>query len=57
MSKEYSIDIDHFSTRALSHFLTIQDWENFNWNEKFKDAKFNVSVNINSISPMLLTRT
>ena len=57
ISKEYETDIDCFSTKALAYFPTINDWNNYNWSEKFKDAKFDVDININSISSMLLTKT
>ena len=57
ISKEYGTDIDCFSTKALSYFPTINDWDNYNWSEKFKDAKFDVDINIDSISSMLLTKT
>lgn len=57
ISKEYETDIDCFSTKALAYFPTINDWNNYNWSEKFKDAKFDVDINIDSISSMLLTKT
>ena len=57
ISKEYGTDIDCFSTKALAFFPTINDWNNYNWSEKFKDAKFDIDVNVDSISSMLLTQT
>lgn len=44
ISKEYGTDIDNFSTKALSHFATINDWENFDWTEKFKNSNFDIDV-------------
>lgn len=57
ISKDYGTDIDCFSTKALANFATINDWESFNWSDKFKYAKFDVNVNIDEISSMLLTKT
>ena len=57
ISKEYETDIDCFSTKALAYFPTINDWNNYNWSEKFKNAKFDIDINIDSISSMLLTKT
>ena len=55
--QDYDIDIDAFSNKALSHFSTNQEWEDFNWHEKFKTANFNVTTNINVTSSTLITRT
>ena len=55
--QDYDIDIDSFSNKALSHFSTNQEWEDFNWHEKFKTANFNVTTNINVTSSTLITRT
>lgn len=55
--KEYSVDIDNFYSKALGHFTTIPEWENFNWNEKIKNAEFDVTVDVNVISSILLTET
>lgn len=57
MSKEYNTDIDNFSHKALTNFSTLSEWNNFNWNEKFKDATFHVNVNLNVVSTLLLTET
>ena len=43
-AKEYDVDIDKFSLKAPAHFLTISEWENFNWDEKFKNTEFDVNV-------------
>ena len=57
ISKEYNSDIDHFCTKALGHFSTNSEWEEFNWEEKFKNAEFNVDIDIDEISSLLLTKT
>ena len=55
--QDYDIDIDSFSNKVLSHFSTNQEWEDFNWHEKFKNANFNVTTNINVTSSILIIRT
>ena len=57
VSKEYDTDIDCFCNKALAHFSTTKEWEDYNWPEKFKTAKFDIDVNIDTISSMLLTKT
>ena len=57
VTKEYDVDIDEFSLKAPAHFLTISEWENFNWDEKFKDTTFDVNVDVNGLSTMLITKT
>lgn len=57
VSKEYDTDIDCFCNKALAHFSTTKEWEDYNWPEKFKNAKFDIDVNIDTISSMLLTKT
>ena len=57
VTKEYDVDIDQFSIKAPAHFSTISEWENFNWDEKFKNTEFDVSIDINLFSTMLVTKT
>ena len=57
ISKEYGTDIDCFCNKALAHFSTTKEWEDFNWTEKFKTAKFDIDINIDTVSSMLLTKT
>lgn len=57
VSTEYETDIDDFCSKATSNFLTISDWHNFNWDEKFKKSKFDVNINIDVLSSMLITKT
>lgn len=57
VSKEYNVDIDHFCTKGPAHFSTISEWEQFNWNEKFKDTVFDVNIDIDVLSTMLITKT
>jgi len=55
--KEYGVDIDGFYAKALCHFATIPEWENFDWEEKIKTAEFDVNVDVNVISSVLITET
>ena len=57
VSKEYNCDIDEFYAKAIGHFATIPEWENFNWKEKFKNAVFNVDLDFNVTSSLLVTKT
>lgn len=55
--KEYGVDIDDLYTQALSHFATIPEWESFNWSEKIQNAEFDVNIDVNVISSLLITET
>lgn len=57
VSKEYNCDIDEFYAKAIGHFATIPEWKNFNWKEKFKNAVFNVDLDFNVTSSLLVTKT
>lgn len=46
ITKDFNCDICAFSDSAKSNFLTIDEWENYNWREKFKDCEYNVNVNL-----------
>lgn len=57
ISKDLRSDINGFGKLAKSNFLTNNDFENYNWSEKFKDSFFDVSVNSSVRSGFLLTET
>lgn len=57
VSKEYGTDIDGFCTKAYSNFATIPEWKRYNWCEKFKNAEFNINVDVNVVSSLLITKT
>ena len=40
---DFGCDIDYFYRYGKSNFLTMSDWNSFNWKEKYKKAKFNVN--------------
>lgn len=54
ISKEYNSDIAGIGKYATKKFLTIPDFENYNWLDNFKDCFFDVNVNSNVISELLL---
>lgn len=57
VTKEYDVDIDQFSLKAPAHFLTISEWGNYNWDKNFKNTDFDVNIDINALSTMLITKT
>jgi len=57
VSTEYETDIDNFCTKAAANFLTIPEWKNFNWNEKLKNSKFDINIDVDVLSTMLVTKT
>lgn len=54
-SKELNADIDCFSNYAMSHFLTSQDWKNYNWISKYENANFEVNIEFNITSSLLFS--
>jgi spore germination protein KC len=42
--KDLEVDVIGFGEKAVTHFLTIQEWEEYNWLSKFKDAEVSVDV-------------
>ncbi len=53
-SKEFNSDIEDFNRIARKKFLTIQDFENYNWCSKYKDAEFSVELNDRIVSNVLI---
>lgn len=43
-SKDFEADIVGFGTYAKKNFSAYDDFEQYNWREKYKDAEFNVEV-------------
>lgn len=56
-SIEYKSDISGFGKHAIPKFLTIADWDNYNWNNNYKNSFFNVKVNTRVDSGGLLLET
>jgi spore germination protein KC len=46
-SKEIKTDVVSFGNYAKINFMTIDDFNNYKWNDKYKDAEFNLKVSIN----------
>lgn len=46
LAREYNSDILRFGMFAKGNFSTIQEWEAYNWGEKYASAKFHVQVDI-----------
>lgn len=46
-SKEYSSDICGFGRFAVKHYLTMEEWNNANWLDDYKNATFDVNVSFN----------
>ena len=43
-SKEYHSDIDGFGKHVVKYFLTMQEWNDYNWLDNYKNSTFNVTV-------------
>lgn len=56
-SKEFQSDINGIGKYVKNNFLTTQEFENYKWEEKYKDSFFDVSVDCNVSSSFLLTET
>ena len=57
VTKQDNVDIDDFSLKGPAHFSTIPEWEKFNWDEKFKNTEFDIDIDINVLSTILITKT
>ncbi|NLJ41502.1 MAG: Ger(x)C family spore germination protein [Clostridiales bacterium] len=42
--KNQGLDVFRFGESAAKYFATIEEWEKYYWNDKFKDAKINTKV-------------
>lgn len=56
-SKSLNSDINGFGKTARSNFLTLDEFYDYNWNEKYKDSFFSVTVNSSIRSSSLLTES
>lgn len=56
-STEYQVDIDGFYKVAKKKFLTMNDFENYNWKEKYTKSDFKININSDIISGLLLQDT
>ncbi len=53
-SREYGCDINGFYRLVKQKFLTIPKYNNYNWEEKYKHAEFNIHIDSNVISSFLV---
>lgn len=56
-SKYLKSDIDDFGKAAQSKFFTTKDFNNYNWNEKYKDSFFDVNIDTSVRSSFLITES
>lgn len=56
-AKELHSDIDQFGLYALKYFTTQDEWKAYNWLHHYKDAFFDIDVNVNLRSSYLLIDT
>jgi len=56
-STEFRSDINDIGKYCLSNFLTIDEFNEFDWEESYKNSSFKVSVDTNIESSSLLTET
>lgn len=54
-SKEFESDINQFGKYALKLFSTTNDFENYNWLENYKNSFFDVNIDTNVQSALLLS--
>ena len=56
-SKDFKSDINGFGKFALKNFITIQDFDQYNWLDNYQNAFFDVEVDTSIKSGMLITET
>ena len=56
-SKELNADIDSFGLYGLKYFTTKAEWEDYNWLHHYKDAFFDINIDVNFRSSYLLVNT
>ena len=53
-SKELKVDINEFYKPAQKNFLTLSDFDNYNWPEKYQNAEFKIEINSSIMSSNLI---
>ncbi len=53
-SKDFKVDITGFYHIAKKHFSTIDDMNNYNWRDKYPNSEFNLTINSNLVSSLLV---
>ena len=54
-SKELNSDIAGFSQYAIPSFLTLNEWDNYNWPSKYANSNFIVNVDLDVTSSLLFS--
>lgn len=55
-SLDFNSDVCGFGKFAIGHFLTTDEWNNYNWLNNYKNSIFKVNVNSSIKSGLLLTQ-
>lgn len=53
-AKEYQCDINGFYRKVKKKFLTISDYQNYNWEQKYQHAEFKITINSTVKSSLLI---
>lgn len=56
-SLEFESDINEFGKYSLSNFLTIKEFEDYDWQNNYKNSAFNISIDVEIQSGFLITET
>lgn len=56
-TKEYGVDVCGFGRLVKTKFLTWDEWESFNWLNKYKKSEFEVNVDLRIRRPGLMIKT
>ena len=46
LQKEYGADLLMLGNKLARHFPTVQEWEAYNWQERYADAEINIHVEV-----------
>lgn len=55
-TKELNTDLNNFYRFAKMNFLTNDDWNNYNWKDKFKNSTFNINIQNEIIPNLIISR-
>lgn len=56
-AKVFKSDITAFGKYAVSNFLTIDEWNNYNWLDNYQNSFFDVGIGVDIVSRYLLIDT
>lgn len=55
-AKELDVDLNNFYRFAKRNFLTNDDWNNYDWKNKFKNSTFNINIQNEIIPNLIISR-